>query len=124
MYPARTTAEVFGFNKAENGSALFIRNPKPSRIVMEMVRLGPLHIGARARRLHKLHVMRISRQLMFFMLAAAPVLSDFSSAESAPTMKAVVIHEYGGPEVLKYEDVRRPEPKEEQLLVRVIAAGV
>ena len=91
---------------------------------MEMVRLGPLHIGARACRLHKLHVMRIIRQLMFFMLAAAPVLLDFSSAESAPTMKAVIIHEYGGAEVLKYEDVRRPEPKEEQLLVRVIAAGV
>jgi len=39
-------------------------------------------------------------------------------------MKAVVIHEYGGPEVLKYEDVPRPEPKEDQILVRVIAAGV
>ena len=62
---------------------------------------------------------------MFFMLAAAPVLSDFSSAESAtPTMKAVVIHEYGDPEVLMYEDVPRPEPKDDQLLIRVIAAGV
>ena len=39
-------------------------------------------------------------------------------------MKAVVIHEYGGLEVLKYEDVQRPEPKEDQILVRVIAAGV
>jgi NADPH:quinone reductase-like Zn-dependent oxidoreductase len=46
-------------------------------------------------------------------------------AQSAePTMKATVIHEYGGPEVLKYEDVPRPEPKEDQILVRVIAAGV
>jgi NADPH:quinone reductase-like Zn-dependent oxidoreductase len=41
-----------------------------------------------------------------------------------PTMKAIVIREYGGPEVLKYEDVPRPEPKEDQILVRVIAAGV
>ena len=39
-------------------------------------------------------------------------------------MKAVVIHEYGGPEVLKYEDIPRPEPKDDQLLIRVIAAGV
>jgi NADPH:quinone reductase-like Zn-dependent oxidoreductase len=39
-------------------------------------------------------------------------------------MKAIVVHEYGGPEVLKYEDVPRPEPKEDQVLVRVIAAGV
>ena len=41
-----------------------------------------------------------------------------------PTMKAVVVHEYGGPEVLKYEDVARPEPKDDELLVRVNAAGV
>ncbi len=39
-------------------------------------------------------------------------------------MKAIVVREYGGPEVLKYEDVPRPEPKEDQILVRVIAAGV
>src|SRR5882724_9932819 len=42
----------------------------------------------------------------------------------APTMKAIVVHEYGGPEVLKYEDAPRPEPKENEVLVRVIAAGV
>ncbi len=41
-----------------------------------------------------------------------------------PTMKAIVIHEYGGLEVLKSEDVPRPEPKADQILVRVIAAGV
>src|SRR5256886_8245631 len=39
-------------------------------------------------------------------------------------MKAIVAHEYGGPEVLKYEDAPRPEPKEDEILVRVIAAGV
>lgn len=42
-----------------------------------------------------------------------------------PTMKAIVIHEYGGPEVLKFEEAApRPEPKENQVLVKVIAAGV
>ena len=56
---------------------------------------------------------------------AAGILQTVLSAQSAtPTMKAVVIHEYGGPEVLKYEDVARPEPKDNQLLIRVIAAGV
>lgn len=40
------------------------------------------------------------------------------------TMKAVVAHEYGGPEVLKLEDVPVPEPKENEILVRVIASGV
>jgi NADPH:quinone reductase-like Zn-dependent oxidoreductase len=70
--------------------------------------------------------MRIGRELtVIAALAAAPMLLTISKAESAaPTMKAIVIHEYGGPEVLKYEDVPRPEPKDDQLLVRVIAAGV
>ena len=39
-------------------------------------------------------------------------------------MKAVVVHSYGGTEVLKYEDAPRPEPKEDELLIRVMAAGV
>ena len=39
-------------------------------------------------------------------------------------MKAVVAHEYGAPEVLKLEEVPRPEPKEDEVLVRVIASGV
>jgi len=39
-------------------------------------------------------------------------------------MKAIVVHEFGGPEVLKLEDVPRPEPKENEILVKVIAAGV
>jgi NADPH:quinone reductase-like Zn-dependent oxidoreductase len=57
--------------------------------------------------------------------AAAGVLLNVIRAESMkPTMKAVVIHEYGGPNVLKYEDVPRPEPKEDHILVRVVAAGV
>jgi len=51
------------------------------------------------------------------------LLSAAALANSA-TMKAIVAHEYGGPEVLKYEDAPRPEPKEDEILVRVIAAGV
>ncbi|PYL63555.1 MAG: NADPH:quinone reductase [Verrucomicrobia bacterium] len=39
-------------------------------------------------------------------------------------MKAVVAHKYGGPEVLKFEQVPRPELKENEALVRVIASGV
>lgn len=40
------------------------------------------------------------------------------------TMKAVRIHRFGGPEVLRYEDVARPQPKPEDVLIRVHAAGV
>jgi NADPH:quinone reductase-like Zn-dependent oxidoreductase len=39
-------------------------------------------------------------------------------------MKAIVVHEFGGPEMLKYEDAPRPEPKEGEVLIRVMAAGV
>jgi NADPH:quinone reductase-like Zn-dependent oxidoreductase len=39
-------------------------------------------------------------------------------------MKAVVAHDYGAPDVLKFENVPRPEPKEDEALVRVIASSV
>jgi NADPH:quinone reductase-like Zn-dependent oxidoreductase len=48
----------------------------------------------------------------------------FVRADEKPMMKAVVAHEYGAPEVLKFEEVPRPEPKEDEALVRVIASGV
>src|SRR3954447_25448672 len=50
--------------------------------------------------------------------------SVFAPHLNAADMKAVVAHEYGAPEVLKYEDAPRPEPKDNELLVRVIACGV
>ena len=40
------------------------------------------------------------------------------------TMKAIRIHNYGGPEVLKYEEAPRPEPQADEVLIRVHAAGV
>src|SRR5438445_8070496 len=40
------------------------------------------------------------------------------------TMKAMRIHAFGGPDVLRLEDVERPEPRANEMLVRVHAAGV
>jgi NADPH:quinone reductase-like Zn-dependent oxidoreductase len=40
------------------------------------------------------------------------------------TMKAVRLHEFGGPEVLRYEDVPVPHPEPGEVLVRVHAVGV
>jgi NADPH:quinone reductase-like Zn-dependent oxidoreductase len=39
-------------------------------------------------------------------------------------MKAIVVHEYGGPEVLKFEDYPDPVPDRGEVLVRVAAASV
>jgi NADPH:quinone reductase-like Zn-dependent oxidoreductase len=48
----------------------------------------------------------------------------FARADEKPMMKAVVAHEYGAPEVLKFEEVPRPVPSEDEALVRVIASSV
>jgi NADPH:quinone reductase-like Zn-dependent oxidoreductase len=47
-----------------------------------------------------------------------------SAQTTSQTMKAIRIHNYGGPEVLNYEDAPRPEPQAGKVLVRVHAAGV
>lgn len=54
----------------------------------------------------------------FFPIAAA------LAQTAKPTMKAAVLHGHGGAEVLQYEDAPRPEPKDDEVLVRVMAAGV
>jgi NADPH:quinone reductase-like Zn-dependent oxidoreductase len=54
-------------------------------------------------------------------LASHRVRADEGTAK---TMKAVRLHSYGGAEVLKYEDAPRPDVKDDEILVRVIAASV
>jgi 2-desacetyl-2-hydroxyethyl bacteriochlorophyllide A dehydrogenase len=70
----------------------------------------------------------MKRSSFVFALAifASGVSAGLSAApERVPsTMKAVVAHEYGGPAVLKFEQVPVPEPKDGEILVRVIASGV
>ena len=39
-------------------------------------------------------------------------------------MKAIRVHEFGGPEVLKLEEVATPKPSAGEVLVRIHAAGV
>jgi NADPH:quinone reductase-like Zn-dependent oxidoreductase len=70
--------------------------------------------------------MQISRRLLAILSLTifAVLFSHAARADERPMMKAVVAHEYGAPDVLKFEDVPRPEPKENEALVRVIASSV
>jgi NADPH2:quinone reductase len=45
-------------------------------------------------------------------------------AKGKTVMKAIVVHEFGGPEVLKLEEIPTPKPAAAQVLVRIHAAGV
>lgn len=65
------------------------------------------------------------------LLALALGLRDDSPREPAPLpsdatqrMKAIVYYEYGSPDVLRFEDVAKPTPADNQVLVRVRAASV
>ena len=65
------------------------------------------------------------KRLSLFCAVVGLAIANAVSAQSNPSMmKAIVVHEYGGPDVLKYEDVPRPEPKDDEILIRTMAAGV
>src|SRR6266403_4894536 len=60
-----------------------------------------------------------------FVCCAGLTITMIAAAQAAnAVMKAMVVHEFGGPEVMKYEDAPRPEPKDDEILVRVMAAAV
>jgi NADPH:quinone reductase-like Zn-dependent oxidoreductase len=40
------------------------------------------------------------------------------------TMKAVVLHQFGNPDVLKYEEIPTPQPKPGHIVIKVLAAGL
>ncbi len=70
---------------------------------------------------------KIMKKNLFFVVAlilSACAINAVLAQTTKPMMKAVVANEYGGAEVLKYQDVPKPEPKDDEILVRVIAAAV
>ena len=57
-------------------------------------------------------------------LFAALIAAAIDAQSQGPTMKAIVAHQWGGPEVLKVADVSLPQPKENEILIKSFAAGV
>ena len=56
--------------------------------------------------------------------AVTAALIGAAGVANSQMMKAIVAHQYGGPEVLKFEDMPIPTPKADEMLVKVFAAGV
>src|ERR1044071_8556469 len=70
-----------------------------------------------------MHVVRSS--FLHLSLTAFGILSVcIAHADEKPLMRAVVAHEYGAPDVLKIEQIQRPQPNYDEALVRVIASSV
>jgi alcohol dehydrogenase-like protein len=68
--------------------------------------LAGTHVSVQVKRIRILNGL-ISGAAVFLALIPLVVLAEATK----PTMKAIVVHEYGGPEVLKYEDLPRPRAK-------------
>src|SRR3977135_4472047 len=58
------------------------------------------------------------------LLPAGVALAQTPSPSSAPKMKAIVYHEFGSPDVLRLEEVDKPVPNDNQILVKVRAVSV
>jgi NADPH:quinone reductase-like Zn-dependent oxidoreductase len=64
------------------------------------------------------------QQFIVSSLITLVFVANASGQPSPATMKAIVVHQYGGTDVLKYEDAPVPQAKENEVLVRVMASGV
>jgi NADPH:quinone reductase-like Zn-dependent oxidoreductase len=57
-------------------------------------------------------------------LLAAFIAAAIDAQTPGPTMKAIVAHQWGGPDVLKFEEFPLPQAKENEILIKSFAAGV
>src|SRR5437588_4880341 len=58
------------------------------------------------------------------LLFASETLAQTPDPSAAPKMKAIVYHEFGSPDVLRLEEVDKPVPNDNQILVKVRAVSV
>ncbi|HEU5248282.1 MAG TPA: NAD(P)-dependent alcohol dehydrogenase [Candidatus Udaeobacter sp.] len=77
-------------------------------------------------------ILKWSAGAIFFALLAVALVAywtssndcDRNTAAASNPMKAVVYCDYGSPDVLKLEDVEKPSPGDDELLIKVHAASV
>ena len=53
-----------------------------------------------------------------------PIQGQSRETQLPKTMKAAVLRQFGGPEVLTYEEIETPRPKPGHVLIKVLAAGL
>ena len=58
------------------------------------------------------------------LLFAGAAQGQTPSPTAAPRMKAIVYHEFGSPDVLRLEEVEKPVPNDNQILIKVRAVSV
>src|SRR5258708_100820 len=58
------------------------------------------------------------------LLFTGAALAQTPGLSVAPRMKAIVYRDYGSPDVLRLEEIEKPVPNDDQVLVRVRAASV
>ncbi len=68
--------------------------------------------------------LRPTTLIIAFAFVSCLTNAETIAPQTPKTMKAVVVHAYGGAEALHYEDTPVPQPKEDEVLVCVVASGV
>ena len=58
------------------------------------------------------------------LLFAGAALAQTPGPSASPRMKAIVYHEFGSPDVLRLEEVEKPVPNDNQILIKVRAVSV
>jgi NADPH:quinone reductase-like Zn-dependent oxidoreductase len=71
----------------------------------------------------KTHLL-ITTSCLAALLFTGAALAQTPSPSAAPKMKAIVYHEFGSPDVLRLEEVDKPVPNDDQILVKVRAVSV